>query len=363
MHFAIELGNEHYAPLLSSQGHIVGLVDMETGKLANRSALTMFGKDLSDNPLSPWRFCRKRHEVAELGIIDFGYRHYHPRSATWLTQDPLDECDGPNLYAYVKNSPACNIDRFGLFMDDWSFSDAWDSVKDFFSWGSSSQTTEMGCRDSYGLTNSPDYAPEQTECLEVSSIWSDLCPSTEGLISLGLDLTPGIGSLKSLEEFAVGTNALTGEKVGKLEAGIGCVPCVKGLAKVGKGAFNLSKRVGRAASSFFRSSKTVKYLPFTERNFRSNLKQLSGMSPPRDMHAHHVFPKEHADRFAERGINVHDPKHGAWWQDSPHWEAHGKQKYNDVWDGLLDKNPPLNKEQLYQEGREMMRRYGNEVYF
>jgi hypothetical protein len=115
----------------------------------------------------------------------------------------------------------------------------------------------MGCRDSYGLTNSPDYVPEQTECLEVSSIWSDLCPSTEGLISLGLDLTPGIGSLKSLEEFAVGTNALTGEKVGKLGAGIGCVPCVKGLAKVGKEVFNVSKRVGRAASSFFRSSSTL----------------------------------------------------------------------------------------------------------
>ena len=233
-----------------------------------------------------------------------------------------------------------------------------------FLWGSSSQTAEMGCGDGFSENiYGPIKKCPRTKRSDTSSIWSDLCPSTEGLISLGLDLTPGIGSLKSMQEFAVGTNALTGEKVGKLEAGIGCIPCVKGLAKAGKGVFNVSKRVGRAASSFFRSSKTVKYLPFTERNFRSNLKQFSGMSPPRDMHAHHVFPKERAKEFAERGINVHDPKHGAWWQDSPHWEAHGKHKYNNVWRRLLDKNPPLNKEQLYQEGREMMRRYGNEVYF
>ncbi len=46
---AIELGDQKYAPLISSQGHIVGLVEMTNGKLADRSYLTMFGQDLSDN--------------------------------------------------------------------------------------------------------------------------------------------------------------------------------------------------------------------------------------------------------------------------------------------------------------------------
>lgn len=118
---AIEIGEEHYTPLVSSQGHIVGLVEMETGDLADLSLLTMFGEDLAQQPLSPWRFCGKRHEAAELGLIDFGYRFYHPKSAQWLTQDPLGESDGPNLYAYVNNNPTCYIDRYGLFMDDFSF--------------------------------------------------------------------------------------------------------------------------------------------------------------------------------------------------------------------------------------------------
>ena len=126
---AMELKGKRFSPNISSQGHIVGLVEMHTGKVADESFLTLFGRDLSDKSLSPWRFCGKRHEDA-LGIIDFGYRFYHPKTAQWLTQDPIGESDGPNLYAYVKNNPACHVDRFGLFMDDFSFSSSWESFKD-----------------------------------------------------------------------------------------------------------------------------------------------------------------------------------------------------------------------------------------
>src|SRR5690606_18115433 len=131
---AIELNQEKYSPLISSQGHIVGLLAMETGNLANESFLTMFGEDLTDSPLSPWRFCGKRHEAASLGLVDFGCRFYHPKSAQWLIRDPIGESDGPNLYAYVSNNPTCCIDRFGLFMDDFSFSNSWSSFKENCSW-------------------------------------------------------------------------------------------------------------------------------------------------------------------------------------------------------------------------------------
>ncbi len=47
----------------------------------------------------------------------------------------------------------------------------------------------------------------------------------------------------------------------------------------------------------------------------------------------------------------------------PHMDAHGIQKYNDVWDRLLKQEPVLSKEQLYQEGRAMMNEYGIKVYF
>lgn len=126
---AIEIGQQLYAPLVSVQGHIVGLINANTGGLVDYSPLTMFGEDLSDTPLSPWRFCGKRHETAVLGIVDFGFRYYHPKSAQWLTQDPLGESEGANLYAYVRNNPTRCIDRYGLFMDDFNFSDSWGSFK------------------------------------------------------------------------------------------------------------------------------------------------------------------------------------------------------------------------------------------
>jgi RHS repeat-associated protein len=125
----VELDDQFFTPLLSSQGHIVGLVDIETGAYVNKSPTTMFGIDLSTDPLSPWRFCGKRHEDGELGVIDFGFRHYHPQSAQWLTQDPIGDADGPNLYAYVRNNPTRCIDKFGLFMDDFNFTESWGKFK------------------------------------------------------------------------------------------------------------------------------------------------------------------------------------------------------------------------------------------
>lgn len=155
----IEIGDQQYSPLISSQRHIVGLIEIESGNLADSSPLTLFGKDLLENPLSPWRFCRKRHEEARLGIIDFGFRFYDPQSAQWLTRDPLGEADGPNLYAYVKNSPTVLMDKFGLysFSEGWddfkegfnqawdnikeSFNSAWDNVKDSFNgWGAANDS-------------------------------------------------------------------------------------------------------------------------------------------------------------------------------------------------------------------------------
>ncbi|MBA3237673.1 MAG: RHS repeat-associated core domain-containing protein [Parachlamydiaceae bacterium] len=88
---------------------------------------------MASNPLSPWRFCGKRHEASELGLIDFGFRFYHPKSAQWLTQDPIGETDGPNLYAYIRNSPTCCIDRFGLIGDGPSFQKTWADMKN--GWG------------------------------------------------------------------------------------------------------------------------------------------------------------------------------------------------------------------------------------
>ena len=42
------------------------------------------------------------------------YRYYAPGLARWITRDPLGTIDGPNVYAYVGDSPILRVDRLGL---------------------------------------------------------------------------------------------------------------------------------------------------------------------------------------------------------------------------------------------------------
>lgn len=358
---AIELADRNYSPLISSQGHITGLVKMSTGKLADYSPLTLFGKDLSEKPLSPWRFCGKRHEDASLGLIDFGFRFYHTKSAQWLTQDPLGESDGPNLYAYVKNNPGSFVDRFGLYGEGWSIGGAWDAVKDACNY----------CWDSIKDICSQDNPNDQCSWVDNQTIdfkdsSSFLYDNKNEVGSMVLDCSPVIGTCKSIVELYRGEDLITGEKTERWILAMGLIPGGKYLAKGGLKLVNcklLDKIIEGGSRVVKHLKKEVKFRSFTEANFRENLKRSTKMSPPADVHAHHVFPKELAAEFAERGIKVHDPKYGIWWEMNPHLEAHGKFKYNEYWNKLIRQKPPLEKEEFYDHGRNLMKGYGKDVNF
>lgn len=348
---AIELGKERYSPLISSQGHIVGLVEQEEGNLADLSLLTLFGKDLSEKPLSPWRFCGKRHEDKTLELIDFGYRFYHPETRQWLTRDPLGESDGPNLYAYVKNNPGCHVDRFGLF----SFSGAWDCVKDACSRGWEN-TKDVCCR-----------AWEYTKDTS-STAWEyakdTYSTSRDDILSLGFDFTPFVGNIKSFGELIHGKDLITNEEVTRWHCALGMIPlggnAIKGGLKTPVKYKKAYEKIQKAAK-VKKGAKAQELLPFTKKNFRENLKRTTGQSPPKTTHAHHVFPKELAEQFRKKGIDVNDPKHGVWWESTTHWEAHGKFKYNQHWHDLLKE--PLDKQDLYEHGRDIMEKFGKKVNF
>jgi hypothetical protein len=59
---------------------------------------------------------------------------------------------------------------------------------------------------------------------------------------------------------------------------------------------------------------------FTERNFRRNIARVLGDAPSAAAEAHHVFPQagEFGRNFSRAGIDVHDPKFGAWWTRPNH---------------------------------------------
>lgn len=110
---AIELKGKAYAPIHDHQGNVTCLVDMR-GTLFESYRYSTFGEELFDAASNPWRFSSKRTDD-ETGLVCFGRRYYEPMTARWLTPDPIGFEGGPNLYAYVSNSPLTHIDTYGLF--------------------------------------------------------------------------------------------------------------------------------------------------------------------------------------------------------------------------------------------------------
>jgi hypothetical protein len=98
----------------------------------------------------------------------------------------------------------------------------------------------------------------------------------------------------------------------------------------------------------------------TAGNFRTNLGRLtSGI--PEGTQAHHVFPQKFAEQFGRSGINIHDPRFGAWWEAGAHGQA--VSAYNRDWGEFFRANPTPTVEQALQFGREISARYGLTVGF
>lgn len=148
---AIELNGEVFAPLHDHQGNVIALID-SSGKPQESYRYSAFGEEaifdasgtqITDSEIgNPWRFSSKRKE-ADFNL--FGRRFYNPDLGRWLTPDPIGHEAGPNLYAYVSNSPLSHIDLFGFLEEEEkgiSFAslrefcrDTWNSCRDFISRG------------------------------------------------------------------------------------------------------------------------------------------------------------------------------------------------------------------------------------
>lgn len=109
----LELHGKTYIPIHDHRGCLVTLIDTET-KDPEVARYTSFGEELTSPTSSPWRFSSKRVDP-ETGFIFFGRRYYNANLGRWITQDPQGFEDGPNLYAYLHNSPLVDLDPYGLF--------------------------------------------------------------------------------------------------------------------------------------------------------------------------------------------------------------------------------------------------------
>ncbi|MBN1493422.1 MAG: RHS repeat-associated core domain-containing protein, partial [Candidatus Omnitrophica bacterium] len=101
-------------------GNVVKLSNKNAGG-AGAYAYDAFGNDLStennNTENNPYEFATKETS-AVTGLVYFGARYYDPSIGRWITKDPMGMIDGPNLYAYVGNSPVNFVDPWGLCKED-----------------------------------------------------------------------------------------------------------------------------------------------------------------------------------------------------------------------------------------------------
>jgi hypothetical protein len=100
---------------------------------------------------------------------------------------------------------------------------------------------------------------------------------------------------------------------------------------------------------------------FNAGNFAENLRRYTGVTP-QGAHAHHVFVKQRAEQFGRLGINVHDPRFGAWVNARSHlFDVHGQGRYNAEWGRFFSGNPTAAG--AFQLARDQAVRYGYQVSF
>lgn len=123
---ALELGDKVFLPLYDHLGSVTSLIDAQTKQVAETYRYSAFGEEVIFSPngtrlkesavKNPWRYVGKRVD-SESGFIFFGRRAYNPVIGRWVSPDPKGLEAGPNLYAYVENSPMNRVDPYGL---DWT---------------------------------------------------------------------------------------------------------------------------------------------------------------------------------------------------------------------------------------------------
>lgn len=107
----------HFATTDAS-GHVAELVSGSSGTPTARYEYAPFGEPIRSSgsfaSVNPIRFAGQYTDI-ETGLSVFRHRLLNPSTGRWLQRDPMDEIDGPNLYAYVNNDPVNGSDPLGLW--------------------------------------------------------------------------------------------------------------------------------------------------------------------------------------------------------------------------------------------------------
>lgn len=306
--------------------------------------MSAFG-ELTSTSKSPWIYSGKRFD-AETGFYYFGRRYLDPQLGRWITKDPLGYADGLNLYAYVHNRPLTHIDPDGqfAFLIPIALSLAAEYTVPFAA-----------------------VALQEAGYITAAAFLTGVVQGYNGSILEG-------SPLESLDANA----ALAGGAGKALGFALSCANPRKGLTNIARTALTKevtvvsTNVVNKAANKWYvntfkqatahiKPDRANPYKPFIKKNTRENLKTLTGITPDSTTQAHHVFPQYRKKFFADKDINIHDPKYMTWWKSPDHQKnAYG---YNKEWEKFIQSTPNPTKYQVLDQGRIIMNEYGIKVNY
>jgi RHS repeat-associated protein len=97
------------------------MVNPVDGAVTARYEYDPFGKtivaDGIDAAGNAVRFSTKYWD-GETDLVYFGYRYYLSELGRWVSQDPIEERGGKNLFAFVLNNPLSESDYLGLYIEE-----------------------------------------------------------------------------------------------------------------------------------------------------------------------------------------------------------------------------------------------------
>lgn len=104
-------GYRHYA--LDHLGSVRGLFDGSRAAVAAAEYGPYGAAYAASGAAMPQAFTGKPYDGASR-LHYFPYRYYSAAQLRWVTRDPMEMVDGPNVYLYVAASPVNAVDRMGL---------------------------------------------------------------------------------------------------------------------------------------------------------------------------------------------------------------------------------------------------------
>ncbi|MBL7750946.1 MAG: DUF2380 domain-containing protein [Chitinophagaceae bacterium] len=335
---------------------------------------------LSVNPVNFHKFSDKEFQSEEfsdgtsLDEYDFGARQYNPQIGRWNSIDPkADEFPNSSPYAYAANNPTLLVDKDGKF------------VHLILKYG-----INVGINIGIQMITAYMFDPNVKswgDAWDKASVWDALWESASDMIGNRALRMAGDGIMGMFHYMDdVGFRNITG--TGLMKAGFmgileplvykyigkyGAVAVEKGLKKMGIDQNSINRLLGRKApqpkpkidmkaGKTFSMSKADKN-KYSPNSYRDNLKTLTGVDPGSKVEAHHIFPKadEFKNFFDRVGIDVNDPIHMQWWDRAGH--NPNAQKYNAEWRAFMRLNPNADKNAVLQFGRDIMSKYGLNVFF